>query len=67
LCRSFWLRSVRANLSQTLFAEHILFATDYPFAKAARGSARNFLATGQLSERNRNMIASEKTGIGCVQ
>ena len=44
---------------EVLGAEHILFATDYPFANAARGSARNFLATAQLSERDRNMIASE--------
>jgi predicted TIM-barrel fold metal-dependent hydrolase len=44
---------------EMLGAEHILFATDYPFAHAARGSARNFIATAQLSERDRNMIASE--------
>jgi hypothetical protein len=35
---------------EMLGAEHILFATDYPFAHAARG-ALNFLATAQLSER----------------
>ena len=44
---------------KVLGAEHILFATDYPFARAAPGSARNFIDTAQLSELDRNMIASE--------
>jgi uncharacterized protein len=44
---------------EVLGTEHILFATDYPFAHAAPGSARNFLATAQLSEHDRNRIASE--------
>ena len=44
---------------EVLGAQHILFATDYPFAHAAPGSARNFIATAQLSERDCNRIASE--------
>jgi len=44
---------------EVLGAQHILFATDYPFAHAAPGSARNFIATAQLSERDCNRISSE--------
>ena len=44
---------------EVLGADHILFATDYPFVHAVPGSARNFIATAQLSERDCNRIASE--------
>jgi len=44
---------------EVLGAGHILFATDYPFAHTAPGSARNFLSNAQLSETDRNRIASE--------
>jgi len=50
---------------EMLGAEHILVATDYPFARAARGSARNFLATAQLSERDRNRTAWENWDRHC--
>jgi uncharacterized protein len=36
---------------EVVSAKHILSATDYPFAHAASGSARNFIATAQLTKR----------------
>jgi len=44
---------------EVLGAGHILFATDDPFAHTAPGGARNFLSNAQLSETDRNRIASE--------
>ena len=43
---------------EVLGPERILFATDYPFAHAAKGALRTFLETAQLNEETRTKIAS---------
>ena len=39
-------------------ADRIVFSTDYPFEPASQGGARDFLAAAELSDHERNLIAS---------
>jgi hypothetical protein len=41
-----------------LGADRIVFSTDYPFEAASLGGARDFLASAELSELERNLIAN---------
>jgi predicted TIM-barrel fold metal-dependent hydrolase len=43
---------------EVLGADRILFATDYRFARVARGTARTFLQTTGLSDAERTKIAA---------
>ena len=43
---------------EVLGADHILFATDYPFVRMANGKARTFLQTSSLSDAERTKIAA---------
>jgi uncharacterized protein len=42
---------------EVLGADHVLFATDYPFGRASRSDARPFLEKAQLSEPDRAKVA----------
>ena len=43
---------------EVLGANHILFATDYPFAPTSKDAARKFLNAAQVSDEDREKIAS---------
>jgi len=52
---------------EVLGPDRILFATDYPYAKAAPGAARKFLEAAHLSETDGTKIASGNWDNLCAQ
>jgi predicted TIM-barrel fold metal-dependent hydrolase len=48
--------------TEVVRVERILFSTDYPFLLAAQGGARRFLEETDLSDPDREKIASDNWG-----